>query len=119
MLQIIARYFMGLLAFDLCPKCRQFVEAQESYYRHEWVFVCECGEKWKGQCDDRSVVEVVHREGQAADGGRARDAAREMKANQGDLMAYGIQIVNGFLFGAGIVLAAAFMRVALHLSVCG
>jgi len=34
-------------------------------------------------------------------------------------MAYGIQIVNGFLFGAGIVLAAAFMRVALHLSVCG
>jgi len=34
-------------------------------------------------------------------------------------MNYGIQLVNGFLFGVGIVLAAAFMRVALHMSVCG
>jgi hypothetical protein len=34
-------------------------------------------------------------------------------------MQYGIQIVNGFLFGTGIILAAAFMRVALHMGVCG
>lgn len=34
-------------------------------------------------------------------------------------MSYGIQIVNGFLFGTGVILAAAFMRVALHLSICG
>jgi hypothetical protein len=34
-------------------------------------------------------------------------------------MAYGIQIVNGFLFGSGLILAAAFFKVALHLGFCG
>ncbi len=34
-------------------------------------------------------------------------------------MSFGIQIVNGFCFGAGAILAAAFMRIALHLGVCG
>jgi hypothetical protein len=30
-----------------------------------------------------------------------------------------MSLVNGFLFGAGMVLAAAFLRVALHLGICG
>lgn len=34
-------------------------------------------------------------------------------------MAYGIQVVNGFLFGSGLLLAAAFFRVALRMSICG
>jgi hypothetical protein len=34
-------------------------------------------------------------------------------------MNFGIQVVNGFLFGVGIILAAAFMKIALHLGVCG
>jgi hypothetical protein len=34
-------------------------------------------------------------------------------------MQFGLQIVNGFLFGSGIILAAAFFRVALHMGVCG
>jgi hypothetical protein len=33
-------------------------------------------------------------------------------------MQYGIQIVNGFLFGSGLILAAAFFRIALHTSLC-
>lgn len=31
-------------------------------------------------------------------------------------MQYGIAVVNGFLFGVGLVLATAFMRVVLHMS---
>lgn len=38
---------------------------------------------------------------------------------KGELMQYGIQVINGFCFGAGLILAAAFFRVALHMSVCG
>jgi hypothetical protein len=34
-------------------------------------------------------------------------------------MQYGIQIVNGFLFGSGLILAAAFFKVALKLGFCG
>lgn len=34
-------------------------------------------------------------------------------------MQFGVSVVNGFCFGVGIVLAATFMRVALHLGVCG
>ncbi len=34
-------------------------------------------------------------------------------------MQFGIQVFNGFLFGSGVILAAAFFRAALHLSVCG
>lgn len=34
-------------------------------------------------------------------------------------MQYGISVVNGFLFGSGLILAAAFFRAALHLSICG
>lgn len=34
-------------------------------------------------------------------------------------MTYGVQLLNGFLFGVGLILAAAAMRVAFHLSVCG
>lgn len=34
-------------------------------------------------------------------------------------MNYAIQIVNGFLFGVGLVLAASAMRVAFHLGICG
>ncbi len=30
-----------------------------------------------------------------------------------------MQIVNGFLFGVGLVLAAAAMRAAFHLALCG
>ncbi len=33
-------------------------------------------------------------------------------------MSYGIQVVNGFLFGSGLILAAAFFRVALKMSLC-
>lgn len=33
-------------------------------------------------------------------------------------MQYGVQVVNGFLFGSGLILAAAFFRVALHMSLC-
>lgn len=29
-----------------------------------------------------------------------------------------MQIVNGFLFGSGLILAAAFFRVALHVGFC-
>lgn len=29
-----------------------------------------------------------------------------------------INIVNGFLFGVGLILAAAFMKVALHMGIC-
>lgn len=34
-------------------------------------------------------------------------------------MQYGIQVINGFLFGSGAILAAAFFRVALHMGLCG
>lgn len=34
-------------------------------------------------------------------------------------MEYGMQIVNGFLFGVGLILAAAAMRVAFHISLLG
>lgn len=34
-------------------------------------------------------------------------------------MQFGISIVNGFLFGSGMILAAAFFKVALHLGFCG
>lgn len=34
-------------------------------------------------------------------------------------MQFGIQLVNGFLFGSGVLLAAAFFRVALHIGLCG
>ncbi len=30
-----------------------------------------------------------------------------------------LNVVNGFLFGVGLILAAAFMRVALHMQICG
>jgi hypothetical protein len=33
-------------------------------------------------------------------------------------MQYGVQVVNGFLFGSGLILAAAFFRIALHMGVC-
>lgn len=31
----------------------------------------------------------------------------------------GMQYVNGFLFGAGMITAAVIMKVLLHVSVCG
>lgn len=34
-------------------------------------------------------------------------------------MVYGMNIVNGFLFGSGLILAAAFFKVALHVGFCG
>ncbi len=34
-------------------------------------------------------------------------------------MEYGMQVVNGFLFGSGLILASAFFRVALHMGFCG
>jgi hypothetical protein len=34
-------------------------------------------------------------------------------------MEYGKSIINGFLFGAGFVLAAAALRVALKIGMCG
>jgi len=34
-------------------------------------------------------------------------------------MDYFKQILNGFLFGAGFILAAAFFRIALHISFWG
>lgn len=34
-------------------------------------------------------------------------------------MQYGISVVNGFLFGVGLILAATAMRLAFHVSVCG
>ncbi len=34
-------------------------------------------------------------------------------------MQYGIQVVNGFLFGSGFILAAAFFRAVLHMGVTG
>ncbi len=34
-------------------------------------------------------------------------------------MNYAIAVVNGFCFGVGLVLAAAAMRVAFHLGLCG
>lgn len=34
-------------------------------------------------------------------------------------MAYGMQVINGFLFGVGLILASAAMKIAFHLSVCG
>lgn len=34
-------------------------------------------------------------------------------------MEHALQIVNGFLFGVGLIVAAAAMRVAFHLSLCG
>lgn len=30
-----------------------------------------------------------------------------------------MNLVSGFLFGIGLILASAFMKVALHLSLCG
>jgi hypothetical protein len=30
-----------------------------------------------------------------------------------------MNVVNGFLFGVGVILAAVFMRVALHVGACG
>lgn len=34
-------------------------------------------------------------------------------------MAYGIQVINGFLLMTGAILAAAFFRIALNMSLCG
>lgn len=34
-------------------------------------------------------------------------------------MNYGLQLVNGFLLGVGLVLAAAAMRVVFHMGFCG
>lgn len=34
-------------------------------------------------------------------------------------MNYAIGIVNGFCFGVGLLIAAAAMRVAFHISMCG
>ncbi len=34
-------------------------------------------------------------------------------------MQYVNQLVNGFLFGSGLILAAAFFKAALHLGFCG
>jgi len=33
-------------------------------------------------------------------------------------MNFAIQVGYGFCFGVGLILAAAFMRVALHMSMC-
>jgi hypothetical protein len=33
-------------------------------------------------------------------------------------MNYGIQVINGFLFGSGLILAAAFFRAALRMGFC-
>ncbi len=41
---------------------------------------------------------------------------RLYKKTKRSFMAYGLQVVNGFLFGVGLILAAAAMRVAFHLS---
>lgn len=30
-----------------------------------------------------------------------------------------MQVANGFFLGVGVILAAAFMRAVLHMSVCG
>lgn len=39
--------------------------------------------------------------------------------NKGEIMQnFGIQIVNGFCFFSGGILAAAFFRIALHMSFC-
>ena len=34
-------------------------------------------------------------------------------------MQYGVQVINGFLFGSGLILAAAFFKAALKLGFCG
>lgn len=34
-------------------------------------------------------------------------------------MEYGKQLLIGFMFGSGLILAAAFFKVALHLGFCG
>ena len=34
-------------------------------------------------------------------------------------MIVAMNIVNGFLFGVGLILAAGAMRIALHMTVCG
>ena len=31
----------------------------------------------------------------------------------------GMQVVNGFLFGTGLILSAAVMKVLFHFSMCG
>lgn len=33
-------------------------------------------------------------------------------------MTYGLQVVNGFLFGTGLILASAMMKVLFHFSFC-
>jgi hypothetical protein len=33
-------------------------------------------------------------------------------------MTYGLQVVNGFLFGTGLILASATMKVLFHFSFC-
>jgi hypothetical protein len=35
---------------------------------------------------------------------------------KGIVMLYANQLINGFLFGSGLILAAAFFRVALHMT---
>ena len=44
-----------------------------------------------------------------------------MQTNEikGDFMATGMHIVYGFLFGVGLILASAAMRVAFHITFCG
>ena len=34
-------------------------------------------------------------------------------------MEFGKQIINGFAFGTGLILAAAFFRAVLHIGFCG
>lgn len=34
-------------------------------------------------------------------------------------MQFGVSIVNGFCFGVGMILAATFCKVALHIGFCG
>ena len=37
---------------------------------------------------------------------------------RGDFMAAGMQVVNGFLFGVGLILASAAMKAVFHFSLC-
>jgi hypothetical protein len=34
-------------------------------------------------------------------------------------MSYGMQFINGFLFGSGVIVASAMFKVILHISFCG
>jgi hypothetical protein len=42
-----------------------------------------------------------------------------VKRAQRQGMQFGISIVNGFCFGSGLILAAAFFKAALHMGFCG